>query len=127
MENLPKTEHKDRLEQLRKMEFELKGGKPSKDPPMTVIVKELPHLRDMECYLAYLKLTILELEDDKKTDEARSNKIWTREREAELARIWQSHAEVAEVLRVEQAKIEGHLESATQRQSTYPTIVQVLT
>ncbi len=127
MGNLPKTEPKDRLEQLRKMESELKGGKPSKDPPMTVLVKELPDLRNMECYLAYLKLTILELEDDRKADKARSGTNWTKEREAELARVWQSHAEVAEVLRVEQAKIEGHLESATQRQSTYPTIVQVLT
>ena len=127
MEDLPKTEHKDRLEQLRKMEFELKGGKPSKDPPTTALAKVFPELRDMEYYLAYLKLTILELEDDRKADEARPGKIWTEEREAELARVWQSHAEVAEFLRTKQAQFEGHLESGAQRQSTYPTIMQVLT
>ena len=115
MEDLPKTECKERLEQLRKMELELKGGKPSKDPARTAPEEAVRELRDIECSLAYLKLTFLELEDDRKADEARPYKIWTEEREAELARAWQNHADVAESLRAKQAHFEGRLESAAQR------------
>lgn len=126
MEDQPRTERKDWLEQMRKMEFELKVGKPSKDPGMTALQQEFPELRSIECYLAYLKLRFLELDDDRKKDEARPGKIWTEERHAELAGIWQTHAKLEKFLRTKQAELESQF-SAKQRWFTSPTIMQALT
>lgn len=111
MEDLPKTERKDRLEQLRKMEVRLKDEEPSKDPAMTASEEKFAELRDLECNLAFLKLKVLELESNMQEDEARVGKIPAEARQADIACWWQSYAKVEESIRIKQAQ----LGSAVQR------------
>ena len=123
MEDQPKSERKDRLEQLRKMESNLKDEEPSTNPAMTVKERKAARLRAIRCNLAYLKLTFLELEDKAKEDEACADKEKTEEIRAELARSRQTYADLEESVRF----LEAQFERAVQRQSTYPVVMQTLT
>lgn len=123
MEDQPKSERKDRLEQLRKMESKLKDEEPSPKPAMTIREQKAAELRAIVCNLAYLKLTFLEFEDNAKEDEACPDKDKVEEIRAELARMWQTYAELEETVRLKQAQFERAVKS----QSTYPVVMQALT
>ena len=111
MKNQRKTYSKDLQESLRKMELNLKDENSSKNSPLTVGESKFPTLRDLECSLGYLKLTLLEDENNMKNDEARFGKVAAEERKEGLARMWQHYAELEESLRV----IQEHYESILQR------------
>lgn len=123
MEDQPKTERKNHLEQLQKMVLKLKNEKPSKDPAMTAIKEKLTGLRGIKSDLAFLKLTLLKWDGDMEEVEAQVGKTAAEKTRAELAGAWQRYTELEESLHMNVA----HFESAMQGQSTYPTIMQSLT
>lgn len=106
MKDQPRTERKDRLEQLRKMESNLKDEEPSTKPAMTVCEQQAADLQAITCNLAYLKLTAFELEGNMKEDEACLSTVKAEKRRAEVARMWQTYARLEETVRLSQARFE---------------------
>ena len=107
MEHQPRTERKDRAEQLRKMKFELRYERSSKDPVMTADEVMFVALQRMACDLAYIKLSFLEKEDSFREDEAQIGKVEARQRQAELACMWQEYAKLEEKLGFSQMRSRG--------------------
>ena len=107
MEHQRRTERKDRAEQLRKMEVELKYERSSKDPVMTADEVMSVALQRMACDLAYIKLSFLEKEDSFREDEAQIGKVEAWQRQAEIACMWREYAKLEEKLGLSQMRSRG--------------------
>lgn len=104
MEDQPKTEYEDRLNKLRKMEYALKDENPTKSPAMTASGQMFAELREIECKLAYTKLSFLEAQDDMKEQSAPLSQSEIKKGHADLTRLLQTSTEIEETLNVKRVQ-----------------------
>ena len=120
------------------MELQEKAETPRKDPAMTAREESaaLLHHIDKQLTFVFIKLTtlntglLIQNADNLKEDQLFSGTSRAEKTQAEITRALQGCTGIEELLRTEQAKYEleeAQFEIGTQRQSTYPVIMQALT
>ena len=123
MQGQGRTQREDYFEDLQKMERRLKDEDPGPKPGLTYLEKVATELQTTKYNIAFAKLTLLEIEHRLAKERSNMKDVDIKEREDEIARMREFHADVQHSFDVKEAEREAILKS----KSAYAMIIPTLT